>query len=201
LTEGHGGADLRRAMLGAAALVGAGLTPAATAGFTLWQPLEQTIALEGEGGAVTVQFRLSHGGKRADLSLDGHHVAARWTDAGWQIEGQPRFETVSAAGEVFVFAPGVTLECRIVDPLDREAAAGAGSDVALSPMPGLVRAVLVTAGQAVVAGERLAVLEAMKMEHALTAGRAGVVAEVLCAAGDQVEAGAILVRLEPEAEA
>jgi 3-methylcrotonyl-CoA carboxylase alpha subunit len=68
-------------------------------------------------------------------------------------------------------------------------------------MPGLVRAVLVEAGQAVAAGERLAVLEAMKMEHALTAGRDGVVAEVLCAEGDQVEAGVVLVRLEPEGEA
>ncbi|NBR54096.1 MAG: biotin/lipoyl-binding protein [Rhodobacteraceae bacterium] len=89
----------------------------------------------------------------------------------------------------------------IIDPLDRETSAGQGGDVALSPMPGLVRAVLVTAGQAVAAGERLAVLEAMKMEHALTAGRDGVVAEVLCAEGDQVEAGVVLVRLVPEGEA
>jgi len=201
LTEAHGGADLRGAMLGVAALAGAGITPAATAGFALWQPLEQTIVLEAQGGEVTVAFRLADGGKRADLRFDGHRFEAAWVDAGWQIAGQPRFETVRAAGEVFVFAPGVTLECRIIDPLDREAAAGEGGDVALSPMPGLVRAVLVRAGQAVAAGDRLAVLEAMKMEHALAAGRDGIVAEVLCAEGDQVEAGAALVRLEPEDEA
>jgi 3-methylcrotonyl-CoA carboxylase alpha subunit len=68
-------------------------------------------------------------------------------------------------------------------------------------MPGLVKAVFVTTGQAVAAGDRLAVLEAMKMEHTLTAARDGVVAEVLTTPGAQVEAGAALIRLEPEAEA
>ena len=65
-------------------------------------------------------------------------------------------------------------------------------------MPGLVKAVFATPGQAVAAGDRLAVLEAMKMEHALLAARDGVVAEVLAEAGSQVEAGAALVRLEAE---
>jgi 3-methylcrotonyl-CoA carboxylase alpha subunit len=44
----------------------------------------------------------------------------------------------------------------------------------------------------------MAVMEAMKMEHTLTAARDGTVAEVLVAAGDQVEAGAALIRLVEE---
>ena len=66
-------------------------------------------------------------------------------------------------------------------------------------MPGLVRTIDVQPGAAVAKGDRLAVLEAMKMEHALLAARDGVVAEVLAAAGDQVTAGAALVRLEDDA--
>ena len=65
-------------------------------------------------------------------------------------------------------------------------------------MPGLVKAVFVAAGQSVAAGDRLAILEAMKMEHTLTAARDGTVAEVLASAGDQVEAGAPLIRLEED---
>ncbi len=84
-----------------------------------------------------------------------------------------------------------------LDPLARKAADGAGDGVTRSPMPGLVKAVHVVAGQTVAAGDRLAVLEAMKMEHSLTAAADGVVAEVLAQAGDQVEAGAPLIRLEP----
>jgi 3-methylcrotonyl-CoA carboxylase alpha subunit len=66
----------------------------------------------------------------------------------------------------------------------------------VAPMPGLLRSVFVAAGDAVVAGQRIATLEAMKMEHGLTAPRDGVVAEVLADEGAQVEAGAALVRLE-----
>jgi 3-methylcrotonyl-CoA carboxylase alpha subunit len=50
----------------------------------------------------------------------------------------------------------------------------------------------------VAAGERLLVLEAMKMEHVLRSPRDGVVAGVMTTPGAQVEAGAVLVALEPE---
>lgn len=68
-------------------------------------------------------------------------------------------------------------------------------------MPGLVKAMFATPGAEVKAGDRLAVLEAMKMEHSLLAARDGVVAEVLAKEGAQVEAGAPLVRLADEEEA
>jgi len=84
----------------------------------------------------------------------------------------------------------------VVDPLAVAAEAGGGGGLVVAPMPGLVKAVFVKPGDAVAAGDRLAVLEAMKMEHSLTAGREGVVAEVLVGAGAQVEAGAALIRLE-----
>ncbi|KAG1715396.1 Methylcrotonoyl-CoA carboxylase subunit alpha, mitochondrial [Nymphon striatum] len=88
----------------------------------------------------------------------------------------------------------------IPDPLDVGSAAGAGGNVIEAPMPGLVRSVHAVVGDTVSAGDKLAVLEAMKMEHALLAPRDGVVAEVLSAAGDQVEAGAALILLEDDAE-
>jgi len=91
------------------------------------------------------------------------------------------------------------VEFTVRDPLDRGAEAGGGAGLIEAPMPGLVKAVFVTAGAEVAAGDRLAILEAMKMEHVLTAGRDGIVAEVLAAEGAQVEAGAALIRLEEEA--
>jgi len=72
---------------------------------------------------------------------------------------------------------------------------GDGSVVA-SPMPGVVKAIFVAQGDTVKAGDRLAVLEAMKMEHVLTAARDGMIAEVLVKVGAQVEAAAALIRLE-----
>ncbi len=56
----------------------------------------------------------------------------------------------------------------------------------LSPMPGLLVDVAVKPGQAVVAGERLAVIEAMKMENILVAAQDGVVAELLAGQGESL---------------
>jgi propionyl-CoA carboxylase alpha chain len=56
----------------------------------------------------------------------------------------------------------------------------------LSPMPGLLVDVAVKPGQSVLAGERLAVIEAMKMENILTAAQDGVVSELLAAKGESL---------------
>ena len=72
----------------------------------------------------------------------------------------------------------------------------AGDGSILSPMPGKIIAVEVTAGQTVAKGQKLLTLEAMKMEHSLTAPFDGVVAELNAAAGAQVQVEALLVRIE-----
>jgi propionyl-CoA carboxylase alpha chain/3-methylcrotonyl-CoA carboxylase alpha subunit len=66
----------------------------------------------------------------------------------------------------------------------------------LSPMPGKVVSVSVKAGDPVTKGQTLLVLEAMKMEHALTAPFDGVVAELTAVAGGQVSEGVVLAKLE-----
>ena len=69
-----------------------------------------------------------------------------------------------------------------------------GNDAHLgAPMPGVVSAVSVTAGQSVKAGDVLLSIEAMKMETALHAERDGEIAEVLVKAGDQIDAKDLLV--------
>jgi 3-methylcrotonyl-CoA carboxylase alpha subunit len=70
----------------------------------------------------------------------------------------------------------------------------------LAPMPGKVIAVDVTEGQPVEAGQRLLVLEAMKMEHALTAPFAGTVAELAAQVDQQVQVEALLARVVKAAE-
>ena len=83
-----------------------------------------------------------------------------------------------------------------------EGAAGgaAGDGAILSPMPGKVIAVEVAAGDKVTKGQKLLTLEAMKMEHSLTAPFDGVVAELNAAPGAQVQVEALLVRIEAAGE-
>jgi 3-methylcrotonyl-CoA carboxylase alpha subunit len=62
-------------------------------------------------------------------------------------------------------------------------------------MGGVVVEVLAQVGQTVAAGDRLVVLEAMKMKTPITAIRAGQVSQVLVVAGAVVEAGQVLVTI------
>ncbi len=80
------------------------------------------------------------------------------------------------------------------------AGSSASSGAILSPMPGRIIAVEVEAGDTVTKGQKLLTLEAMKMEHSLTAPFDGVVVELNATAGAQVQVEALLVRIEAEAE-
>jgi propionyl-CoA carboxylase alpha chain len=80
---------------------------------------------------------------------------------------------------------------RFVPP---DEAGRAGSLVA--PMPGAVLRVMVVVGDTVVAGQPLVTMEAMKMEHQVTAPAAGTVADVFVQPGQQLETGHVLVRIE-----
>ncbi|MBY5932216.1 acetyl/propionyl/methylcrotonyl-CoA carboxylase subunit alpha [Tateyamaria omphalii] len=173
--------------------------PTADAGFSLWQPLRRTIPLMRNDTPVlcTVEV-LDANTQRWDV--DGTPVLAERRQDQWRIDGHPAPDVHVAGTTVTVFdAYGIAFH--IVDPLDVAASAAGDGNVVEAPMPGLVKAVFATPGAVVAEGDRLAILEAMKMEHVLLAARDGTVAEVLAAEGDQVVAGAALVRLEEDVDA
>jgi 3-methylcrotonyl-CoA carboxylase alpha subunit len=95
---------------------------------------------------------------------------------------------------IAIFAPEGSAHLTEVDRL-AHAGDGAAEGRLTAPMPGKVIALLVQAGQAVSAGQAVAVMEAMKMEHTLHAPRDGTVEELLYAVGDQVVEGAELIKL------
>jgi 3-methylcrotonyl-CoA carboxylase alpha subunit len=66
-----------------------------------------------------------------------------------------------------------------------------------APMPGRVTAIEVSDGEKVAKGQRLLILEAMKMEHALTAPFDGTIAKMSAAMGAQVKEGQLLLKVEP----
>jgi 3-methylcrotonyl-CoA carboxylase alpha subunit len=76
--------------------------------------------------------------------------------------------------------------------------AGEGGRV-IAPMHGKVIEMLVAPGDTVRKGQRVAVIEAMKMEHALTAAVDGTVGEVRVSAGGQVAEGAVVMTIDVSA--
>ena len=170
----------------------------AETGFTLWRALRRSVALDFGGEEHLLKVRVM-GPERQVWTLNDAEVVAEMRGGVWIIDGQSASDVAVADGVVTVFE-GYGMVFEVIDPLDRAAGTQGDGNLIEAPMPGLVRMVDAKVGQVVAKGDRLAVLEAMKMEHALLAARDGVVAEVLAAEGDQVEAGAALVRLEAEAE-
>ena len=81
--------------------------------------------------------------------------------------------------------------------MDRPGLVAATDGLVTSPMPGTVLEVRVAGGDVVSAGQTVAVVEAMKMEHPLLSRIDGIVGEVLAAAGQRVGRGDAVVRVEP----
>ncbi len=106
-----------------------------------------------------------------------------------------------AAGEaVYVLRQGRQTKVTLRDlALDEAGEAGAGGLVR-APMHGKVLAVLVEQGAAVARGQRLAIIEAMKMEHTITAPIAGIVSDVAVSSEAQVAEGAKLMLIAPSGD-
>jgi 3-methylcrotonyl-CoA carboxylase alpha subunit len=167
-------------------------------GFSLWAPLIQSVALaRSEPVTLTVE---THGPDAQSWRVGDAVVEALRVGGRWSLDGVPEPSVALAGGQVTVF-DGYGIAFDMIDPLARAAAQTGDGNIVEAPMPGIVKDVFATEGQAVTMGDPLAVMEAMKMEHRLLAARDGVVAEVLVRSGDQVEAGAALVRLHPEEDA
>jgi 3-methylcrotonyl-CoA carboxylase alpha subunit len=115
-----------------------------------------------------------------------------------EADGDPPLEGIAtAAGEtVLVFSAGQAFAFTLPGAAGGTAGGAASDGTLLSPMPGRVIAVEVRQGDRVAKGQKLLTLEAMKMEHSLTAPFDGVVAELKAAEGGQVSEGTLLIRVE-----
>ncbi|WP_374436913.1 acetyl-CoA carboxylase biotin carboxylase subunit [Inhella sp.] len=104
--------------------------------------------------------------------------------------------TYARGEQVTVFAPQGSATLTEIDVIAHAGEGGGAAGRLTAPMPGKLVALHVKPGDTVKAGQALAVMEAMKMEHTLNSPRDGKVAELLYAVGDQLSDGAELLRLE-----
>ena len=104
---------------------------------------------------------------------------------------------IAAAGRRHVFARGRAWQLAAVDPLHHGGEGGGAEGGLMAPMPGKVIALVAAEGAKVEKGAPLLILEAMKMEHTITAPAAGTVKAFRFGVGDSVAEGAELVDFEP----
>jgi 3-methylcrotonyl-CoA carboxylase alpha subunit len=101
---------------------------------------------------------------------------------------------------VYVLRNGRQTKVSLRDLTFDEAGDQDKSGVVRAPMHGKVLEILVEQGAQVSRGQRVAIIEAMKMEHTLVAPIDGVVADIAAGRGAQVAEGAKIMRIAPAAE-
>ena len=131
------------------------------------------------------------------LTAEGHNLNAEVVYEGGEavlrVEGSgPADDATAIATEeaVYVLRRGRQTKLSLRDLSLEEGAGNGGGGLVRAPMHGKVLAVLVEQGASVTRGQRLAIIEAMKMEHTLTAAIDGTVAEIAASVGTQIAEGA-----------
>ena len=165
------------------------------------QPRTRTYRVSGTADEVTVAYA-SELGRLELVDLDGVTVtSASPTRVVLDDHGvATAFDVTVGASTVDVDGPDGTATFEVVpDFVDPADVVAEGS--LLAPMPAAVVSVAVESGQHVAKGDVVVVLEAMKMQHTITAPTDGVVSELDVSAGAQVESGAVLAVITPEGEA
>ena len=138
------------------------------------------------GGALA-GFRLNAPVRaEAAFLLDGETVTIAFDPRGGDADPTQEDVLIAQGGQVWRLAPWRTTG---------GTGAAASDGAILSPMPGRIIAVAVAAGDAVIKGQKLLTLEAMKMEHSLIAPFDGTVAELNAAEGGQVSEGVLLTKI------
>ena len=142
-----------------------------------------------------------------ECTLDGREVVVRAADAGSQtlslLVGDKSFEVKhrQVEGGVELFIRGTRYEASVEDPRSwrgrRTAVQGeAGPQRLTASMPGKVVRVLAREGDSIVAGQGIAVVEAMKMQNEVRSPRAGTLKKLLAHEGMKVNAGELLAIVE-----
>ncbi|UOY03438.1 acetyl/propionyl/methylcrotonyl-CoA carboxylase subunit alpha [Blastococcus sp. PRF04-17] len=175
-------------------------------GWRLGEPAWTVRRLQATGGDV-VEVRLRGRSTAAEVRVaDGEPVAARAVRIGDRLSVTLDGLTMSyflqhEAGTVWLAADGRVTALREQERLTAHSEGSAAGGVVTSPMPGTVTVVQAAVGDEVEAGTPLLVVEAMKMEHVLTAPVAGTVAELGVTAGQTVGLDERVALVTPAASA
>ena len=175
--------------------------PWTSIGLTSWP-----LSIEYDGGAPELVGVTLRGGAHFSVGLPGAEpvgidlIARGPRDVLIQSGGlERRARWYCDHDMVCVEVDGVATAAEEVVPV-RGGGAAAGDGKLLAPMPGRIVRVDAEVGQSVAAGDILVVVEAMKMEHEISATGDGTVAEVNVAPDDQVKSRQLLVRIETAAD-
>jgi 3-methylcrotonyl-CoA carboxylase alpha subunit len=158
---------------------------------TRWRFGAATVDLEMSAPGV---YRAEVGGEQLALRLIGRQSDGLEAEVSGRVE---RVQVAASGRNLELFRRGRHVSLRVAHTEDSlQASTEADAGTLVTPLPGIVVAVHVSAGQKVARGAPLITLEAMKMEHTVSAPYAGTVERLPFGLSDRVGAGSVLVELK-----
>ncbi|MGD9865685.1 MAG: biotin carboxylase N-terminal domain-containing protein [Pseudodonghicola sp.] len=188
----------------AAALARAGHVAADQIGWSSAALLPRALTLEAGGETLACRVAALPDGWRvrvgaAELDVRVEEIGDSRLRA--RVDGRRLVARFAGAGDLLYLGLGARrLSLRRLRAGQSGAEEAAGGRIT-APMPGQVLSVLTEAGARVARGDTLAVLEAMKMQHQITAAAAGTVTAVHVRPGQQLTGGDVMIEIAPEEEA
>jgi len=163
-------------------------------------PQEESVRIELKDGIYSVYIDDVDGVSRYDIE-------SNWRPGQISMHATiNRTNTVTAQVDrkgvkLYLLLDGVHYECMVLSPLGAELQRRMPiklppdtSKLVMSPMPGLLTKIAVKVGEAVTAGQKLASIEAMKMENTISAAQDGIVSEICASEGDSLAVDQLIIR-------
>ena len=165
-------------------------------------PYEEAVRIELKDGIYSVYIDDADGVSRYDIESDWrpgqlalHATINRTSKITAQVERK--------GVRLYLVLDGAYYECMVLSPLGAELQRRMPvklppdtSKLVMSPMPGLLTKLAVKVGEAVTAGQKLASIEAMKMENTISAAQDGIVSEICAKEGESLAVDQLIIRFE-----
>ena len=165
-------------------------------------PYEEAVRIELKDGIYSVYIDDADGVSRYDIESDWrpgqlalHATINRTSKITAQVERK--------GVRLYLVLDGAHYECMVLSPLGAELQRRMPvklppdtSKLVMSPMPGLLTKLAVKVGEAVTAGQKLASIEAMKMENTISAAQDGIVSEICAKEGESLAVDQLIIRFE-----
>jgi 3-methylcrotonyl-CoA carboxylase alpha subunit len=180
-------------------------------GWRLWDDARHWLSLSSDGEVIEREIVLHENGNisltggndsitLAQPYVDGTYISARTGANNSSVEAQVISRRVADRLLVSVLTGGVSHDLYLLDPRAGGSDESGQGNVVVAPMTGVIVQLTASVGDTVKEGDKLGVMEAMKMETSFLAPRDGIISKVSCIEGETVEGSSVLIAFQEDAE-
>jgi 3-methylcrotonyl-CoA carboxylase alpha subunit len=163
-------------------------------GFTLWENLRKLVKFSNSQEEFQTEVECL-GGARFIVQIEKNIHEINYENNGWTIDGKSTEFLYWQSKSDFSIISKFKYDFQIKDLLTVSSDNSDDDHLVIAPMPGQISEIYVNEGDSVLKGDRLVVLESMKMEHAISANMSGKIETILVSKGQKVDSRELLLRV------